>query len=256
MNDPMISKSVAGAALVCALIAAGPADAIDKCKVKVGKTGVIAVTAVGVSGTLRWGTGAGSETETFFNAGTCVSGTTAKGCQLADPATLAAKTPPNGCTLYLDDDGAPCSVWIRGCTPRSGETADFFALMPPDNAATVAPGAAVQFPQIGSPANSVIPLGPAAFVLPETGTYEVQFVVPVTEAGQLVVALNGVELANTVTGRATGTSLITGISLVTNTAPGTVLEIRNPSSSFSALTITPLSGGTMPASAHLVIRKL
>ena len=41
------------------------------------------------------------------------------------------------------DDGAACSAWIRGCTrgPRgSAAYSDFFAVMPPDNAATVAPG--------------------------------------------------------------------------------------------------------------------
>ncbi len=106
-------------ALACfALLAAStPARAIDKCKVKVdSKTGVLTVSATGVVGTLQWGSAAGSEDQAFFNP-SCVASGTAKGCQLADPLTLASKTPPDGCTIYLDDGTAPCSTWIKGCTP-------------------------------------------------------------------------------------------------------------------------------------------
>jgi len=93
------------------------AHAIDKCKVKVdAKTGVISVSATGVSGTLQWGSEAGAENQAFFNPA-CVTGDTAKGCRLADPLTLASKTPPVGCTIYLDDAGSPCSMWIKGCSP-------------------------------------------------------------------------------------------------------------------------------------------
>lgn len=109
---------VAAATLAIILIASTSAQAIDKCKVKVDKkTGVLVVSAKGVSGTLQWGAAEGAETEPFFNAGVCVVAGKAKKCEIADPATLAAKTPPSGCTLYLDDDTAPCSVWIAGCTP-------------------------------------------------------------------------------------------------------------------------------------------
>jgi hypothetical protein len=102
---------------VVAIAVAPTAHAIDKCKVKIdSKTGVISVSATGVSGTLLWGSAAGSENQAFFNPA-CVTGDTAKGCQLADPATLASKTPPVGCTIYLDDAGSPCSVWIKGCSP-------------------------------------------------------------------------------------------------------------------------------------------
>jgi len=89
-----IQRTVFAAAMTALLLAA-PAYAIDKCKVKVSKkTGVIEVTAVGVGGALLWGTELGSETTPVDNAGTCVSGTTAKKCNLADPVTVAAKPPP------------------------------------------------------------------------------------------------------------------------------------------------------------------
>ena len=57
-------------------------------------------------------------------------------------------------------------------------------------------------------------------------------------------------------GRATGTSQIVGMSLVTTTAVDSVLTVRNPAGSAAALTIPPLAGGTRPVSAHLVITQL
>ena len=57
-------------------------------------------------------------------------------------------------------------------------------------------------------------------------------------------------------GRATGTSQITGLSLVTTTTVNSVLTVRNPAGNAAALTVTPLAGGTRPVSAHLVITQL
>ncbi|HXC51502.1 MAG TPA: hypothetical protein VN634_11495 [Candidatus Limnocylindrales bacterium] len=115
--------TIAFAALTILCATATTAQAIDHCKVKVDKkTGVILVDASGVTPPLLWGSAAGQETNALFNAGTCVADGKAKKCQLADPLTLASKTPPAGCTLYLDDGAAPCTAWIAGCTPspRSG----------------------------------------------------------------------------------------------------------------------------------------
>jgi hypothetical protein len=56
--------------------------------------------------------------------------------------------------------------------PPLGTFGSFFALMPGDNAATVAAGAAVQFPQNG-PANGIVRSSASQFVLPATGIYEV-----------------------------------------------------------------------------------
>ena len=82
------------------------------------------------------------------------------------------------------------------------------------------------------------------------------FQVSVTEAGQLVLTLNGTELPYTVTGRATGTSQIIGMALVENNIANSVLTVRNPEGTATALTITPSAGGTEPVSAHLVITRL
>jgi hypothetical protein len=82
------------------------------------------------------------------------------------------------------------------------------------------------------------------------------FQVSVTEAGQLIFTLNGADLAYTVAGRATGTSQIDGMALVTTTVINSILTVRNPAGSSTALTITPLAGGTRPVSAHLVVTRI
>lgn len=129
--------------------------------------------------------------------------------------------------------------------------------MPPDNSSTVAPGTDVDFPQDGpNSSNIVIRNSSNTFSLTEVGTYLIMFLVSFTEAGQLIIALNDAELAYTVSGRATGTSQIMQTSIVTTTEDSTQLSIRNPASESTALTITPLAGGTEPVSAHLIIIKV
>ena len=135
--------------------------------------------------------------------------------------------------------------------------ADFYALMPPDNAATVAPGTDVSFPQDGpNSGGSIVRNGPDSFNLAEIGTYQVLFQVSVTEAGQLILTLNGEDLEYTVSGRATGTSQIIGMAIVETTSVNSILTVRNPEGTAAALTITPLAGGTRPVSAHLVITRI
>lgn len=135
--------------------------------------------------------------------------------------------------------------------------ADFYALMPPDNATTVAPGTDVSFPQDGPTSGGDITRTSAtAFNLGPIGTYQVLFQVSVDEAGQLVLTLNGEDLAYTVAGRATGTSQIVGMAIVETTSANSILTVRNPDGTAAALTITPLAGGTRPVSAHLVITQL
>lgn len=168
--------------------------------------------------------------------------------------SLSSATPRN--TKLCFDTGTgqlgPCAA-----TGVELEFADFFALMPPDNAATVAPGTDVSFPQDGpTSAGDITRVSPSSFNLSAIGTYQVMFQVSVTEAGQLILTLNGADLAYTVVGRATGTSQIVGVALVTTTVVDSILTVRNPAGNPTALTITPLAGGTRPSSAHLVITRL
>ncbi len=129
--------------------------------------------------------------------------------------------------------------------------------MPPDNAATVAVGTDVSFPQDGpSGGSAIFRTGPSTFNLSLIGAYEVLFQVGVSEAGQLILTLNDADLAYTVVGRATGTSQIVGLAIVRTTVINSLLTVRNPAGNSTALTITPLAGGTRPVSAHLVITQI
>ncbi|MGL5352995.1 MAG: hypothetical protein ACRDA5_06685 [Clostridium sp.] len=129
--------------------------------------------------------------------------------------------------------------------------------MPPDNSLTVAIGADVSFPQDGPTSSTTITRSSASsFNLSSIGTYQVLFQVSIDEAGQLILTLNGGDLAYTVVGRATGTSQIVGVALVTTQSVNSTLTVRNPAGNSTALTITPLAGGTRPVSAHLTIMQI
>jgi len=176
----------------------------------------------------------------------------AAGATGADGATGAAGTP--GAAGVTGADGATGATGATG--PIGPEQfAEFFALAPPDNAATVSIGGAVDFPQDGPEDGNIQRLSQDAFVLPDIGVYRVSFVVPVSEAGQLQLTLDGTPLAYTLVGRATGTSQISGESLVQTTTANAVIQVVNFTSS-SALTITPLAGGTAPAASTLIVEQL
>lgn len=135
--------------------------------------------------------------------------------------------------------------------------ADFYALMPPDNAAPVAAGADVSFPQDGpNSGTGIFRAGDSSFTLAEIGVYQVLFQVSVTEAGQLILTLNGADLAYTVAGRTTGASQIVGMAIVETTVTDSILTVRNPEGTAAALTITPVAGCTRSVSAHLVITQI
>ncbi len=124
--------------VLAALLLLGPAEAgaVEKCKVKIdAKNGNLLVSAAGVTGALRYGPTADAVAHTFFNDATCVAGGKAKQCLVGDPATVGARTPPPGCTLYLADElPSTCSAWIKGCTPGSR------ALGPPPSCSRVVNG--------------------------------------------------------------------------------------------------------------------
>jgi hypothetical protein len=180
---------------------------------------------------------------------------------------LIAQAGTNGANGMNGSPGATGSTGPAGPTGATGATgppggvfdfADFFALMPPDNATIVPPGTDVSFPQNGPAAvgSLITRLSPAFINLGAIGTYQVLFQVSVNEAGQLDLTLNNAELPYTVVGRATGTSQIVGMALVTTTTVDSTLTVRNPAGNPTALTITPLAGGTSPVSAHLVITRI
>ncbi len=145
---------------------------------------------------------------------------------------------------------------LQGLPGSVFEYSDFFALMPPDNAVPVAAGVGVQFPNTGGGTGVITSPTSSTFLLPAIGTYLVQFQVSVTDAGQLMLRLNGGLVANSVVGRASGVSQIIGISYLTTTTVNSILEVINPPGNSPALIITPLAGGTDPVSAHLTIVRI
>lgn len=134
----------------------------------------------------------------------------------------------------------------------------FTPSLPGDNSATIAAGADVDFPQNGPSSGSglIYGLTSNSFNLTAIGAYEVQFQVSVDEPGQLLLTLNGTDLAYTVVGRATGTSQIVGMAIIRTTTTNSVLTVRNPAGNSTALTITPTAGGARSVSAHLIVKQL
>ncbi len=167
---------------------------------------------------------------------------------------------PTGAAGTNGTNGATGPQGAVGPTGAQGGVlafADFYALMFPDNAATVAIGGDVDFPQDGPTSGpSISRIGADAFNLTDIGVYSVFFQVSIDEAGQLILTLNGADLAYTVVGRATGTSEIVGMAIVQTTVVNSILTVRNPAGNSTALTVTPLAGGTRPVSAHLVITRI
>lgn len=163
---------------------------------------------------------------------------------------------PTGVTGATGDIGPVGPTGATGATGAGGvlNFADFYALMPADNADTVAPGTDVDFPQDGPNSGSGIARASASsFTLAEIGTYQIFFQVSVSESGQLLLTLNGDDLEYTVSGRATGASQIIGMAIVETTVVNSTLTVQNPSGNSTALTITPVAGGNRSVSAHLVI---
>ena len=89
-----------------------------------------------------------------------------------------------------------------------------------------------------------------------SGIYEIIFTASITEPAQLVVVLNGVEDLNSISGRSTGTSLVSNSILIQTTIPNSIISINNPSSNSTALTMTIIAGGSLAVSAHLIIKQI
>lgn len=176
-----------------------------------------------------------------------------------EPGPTGATGPqgPVGETGPQGPQGIQGEVGPQGPAGVVANFADFYALMPADNATPVGVGEDVAFPQNGPTSNSTITrLTDNSFSLSEVGTYLVMFQVSVTEPGQLVLTLNDEEIPYSVVGRATGTSQIVETILITTTLSTSTLTVRNPAANATALTITPNAGGNESVSAHLVIVQL
>ena len=167
-------------------------------------------------------------------------------------------TGPTGLTGPVGATGAVGAAGVDGAAGVNAVVAfaDFYALMPSDNTATIAGGAAIAFPQNGPSNGIIIRTSATQFTLPAIGTYMISWQVSIAEAAQLVLEINGVENLATVVGRAALTSQLVGNRLITTTSANSVLRVVNPTGSATALTITPLAGGAQAVSASLVITRI
>jgi len=204
------------------------------------------------------------------------TGLPSRGIQgVAGPQGPAGETGPQGPQGIQGIQGEPGPVGETGPQGPQGEQgiqgevgpqgpagvvanfADFYELMPADNATPVGAGEDVAFPQNGPTSNSTITrLTDNSFSLSEVGTYLVMFQVSTTEPAQLVLTLNDEEIPYSVVGSAAGASQIVETILITTTIATSTLTVRNPAANATALTITPNAGGNESVSAHLVIVQL
>lgn len=177
------------------------------------------------------------------------------------PAGPQGATGPQGLTGATGPQGPQGLTGATGPEGPQGipggviSYADFYALVSDDTA--VAPGADVSFPLNGAIANTDIGrVSNTSFLLAETGTYLITYQASVTEAGQLVLTLNGAELPYTVVGRTATGAEIVGTTILTTTADNAVITVRNPATNTDPITLTADAGGSNAASAHLVIVRL
>jgi hypothetical protein len=227
-------------------------------------TGALVVTGgVGIGGSLHVG---GTVSDgTFATVGGVVTGAT-----ITDVTDNVAANSLKSATTFVNVSAAIAPTVGQVLTATNGTTAswqspapfsfaDFYALMPGDNAATVAPGSGIFFPQNGPVVGTdIVRFSGTGFTLVSTGYYEVQWQVSIDEPGQTAVAINGTMVSFTVVSRATGTTQMVGLCIISATA-GDTLQIINATGNSTALTITPGTGaGTSfnPISAHLVIKRL
>ena len=132
--------------------------------------------------------------------------------------------------------------------------ADFYALVPPDNADPIAPGDAVAFPQDGpTSGTNITRLSDTEFALLDPGIYLVQFQLPVQGSSQVALTLNGTELGYTVVG---ATDTLTGVVLVETEVATSVLAVTNASQANNDLNLSAGTGNELSVSAHLVITQL
>jgi hypothetical protein len=277
INQKIMKKiilTLANLLIITSVFAQAPEKMSYQAVIRDGSNNLIISTPIGMQISILQGSSSGTavyvETQTpttnvnglvsiEIGAGTVISGTFATIDWANGPYFIKTETDPTGVTTYsITGTSQLLSVpyALHAKTAGTLSFAEFYALMPSDNAATVAAGTAVDFPQNGSSSGTITRLTSNQFKLSDIGTYMISWQVSISEAGQLVLALNDVEIPHTVVGRATGTTQIIGNSLITTTTINSTLSVRNPSGNPVALTVTPVAGGTQSVSASLVIRRI
>jgi len=133
----------------------------------------------------------------------------------------------------------------------------FYSIDTAEGVTLVIPGGALSFPNSGPASGIISSGGGTSFTLPAAGVYEVTWQVGVVSAAAIVLALNGVELPQTVVANVAEnnqSTQYTGDVLIQATA-GAVLQLRNPSAGVLILAVGGSRILTPPANT-LVIKQL
>ncbi len=175
---------------------------------------------------------------------------------------------PGGAPGIAGAAGAQGIQGISGIPGAPGilDFSDFYELVSTD--ISIGLDVALPFTNTGSTTNVIVPVGGSGgtqFYLPVVGTYLVFFEASVSGAAQLELTLatspvaTPALVANSTVGRATGSSQIVGMSLVTTTTPNSVLSVISPSTNAGAIILTsgtPSGAVGSALSTHLVILRI
>lgn len=134
----------------------------------------------------------------------------------------------------------------------------FYAVMPSDNPAAIAPGSAIAFPNDGPAFGGIVRMTFSAFLIPAVGNYEINWYAMPSTINQFLLRLNGAELLHTAIGGGNTNVNMTGSVMISTTSINSVLELINPSGNVGSATLrnAPFSGQNVPFSAWLTIKKL
>lgn len=168
---------------------------------------------------------------------------------------------PTGPTGEHGSTGATGSTGPTGPTGAAGGFlgfAFFYGNAPPDYPTTIATGSSLDFPHAGPcGGSSITRTSSGEFSLSAIGVYEIFWQADITEAGQLMLRLNGVLQTQTTASRATGTVSFANCVIIQTTSINSIVSVMNPPGNATALTLTPASGGLTQAPAtSLVIKRL
>lgn len=164
-----------------------------------------------------------------------------------------------GAVGISDPDQTPPFETIPTIPANPGilDFADFYAIMPEDNPGPIFGGVPVSFPRTGSSTGGIkrVDSFPNAFELSLAGTYLVLLQGTVSNAGQLMIALNALtRLDETRVGRSAGNTQIVGFGLINVTANNTMLTVINSLGNPPVFFAPNVNGS--PVTAHLIIIRI
>lgn len=191
---------------------------------------------------------------------------------IAGPAGAAGITGPTGATGATGPTGPQGIAGPAGATGATGATgptgptgpagesglssyATFYALMPTDNAITIAPNEPIDFPTTATKTSDITVTSPSVFTVTTAGNYLVMFQASTTEGGQLQLTVNNTPIAYTTVGKAGENTQIVGFAILP-LAANDAISVINPQASTTGITLTQNAGGASAVAAQLVIAKL